>query len=107
MPLLLRDIILIIISNSLFACSTNVKLIDKSQAKYGNIKFYVEKDSKNKSTIKRIYASVKSDDNKSYYSFYPDGIIKTTDTAKVLTYTVFYGQLPKTTIAVFIKDFLF
>lgn len=93
MRLLLRDIILITISTSLFACSANVKLLDKSRTKYGDIKFYSEKTSKNNSSIKRIYASVKTDDNKSFYSFYPDKIVKTTDTAKTLIYTVFYGQL--------------
>ena len=93
MRLLFRDIILIAISTFLFACSTNVKLIDKSRTKYGDIRFYSEKTSKNNSSVKRIYASVKTDDNKSYYSFYPDKIVKTTDTAKTLIYTLFYGQL--------------
>lgn len=95
MRLLLRDIILITISTSLVACSTNVKLIDKSRTKYGDIRFYSEKTSKNNSSIKRIYASVRTDDNKTYYSFNPDKIVKTTDTAKTLIYTVFYGQLQK------------
>ncbi len=93
MRLLLKHIILIAIFSSLFACSTNVKLIDKSWTKYGGIKFYSEKTSKTNSSIKRIYSSVKTDDNRSYYSFYPDKIVKTTDTAKTLIYTVFYGQL--------------
>jgi hypothetical protein len=68
-------------------------LIDKSQTKYGDIKFYSEKVTKDNSTIKRIYASVKTANSKSYYSFYPDKIVKTTDTAKALIYTVFYGQI--------------
>ena len=93
MRLLLRHIISITISISLFSCSTNVKLIEKSRTKYGDIKFYSEKSSKNNSSVKRIYASVKTGNNKSYYSFYPGKIVKTTDTAKTLIYTVFYGQL--------------
>jgi hypothetical protein len=93
MRLLLRDIILFAISTSAVACSTNVTLIDKSRTKYGDIKFYSEKISKNNSSVKRIYASVKIGDNESYYSFYPDKIVKTTDTAKTLIYTVSYGQL--------------
>ena len=44
----------------------------------------LEKTSKSNPSIKRIYASVKTDDDKSYYSFYPDKIVKTTDTAKTL-----------------------
>ena len=95
MRLLLRHIILITISISLFACSTNVKLIDNSRTKYGDIKFYAEKVSKNNSSVKRIYASVKTSDNQNYYSFYPDKIVKTSDTAKTLIYTVYYGQLQK------------
>jgi hypothetical protein len=96
MRLLLRHIILITISISLFACSTNVKLIDKRWTKYGDIKFYSEKISKNNSSVKRIYASVKTGDNQSYYSFYPVKIVKTSDSAKTLIYTVFYGQLQTT-----------
>ena len=95
MRLLLRHIILITISISLFACSTNVKLIDNSRTKYGDIKFYAEKVSKNNSSVKRIYASVKTSDNQNYYSFYPDKIVKTSDIAKTLIYTVYYGQLQK------------
>lgn len=95
MRLQLRHIYLILIPVSLFACSTNVKLIDKSRTKHGDIKFFSEKISKNNPSIKRIYASVKTAANYSYYSFYPDKIVKTTDTAKTLIYTVFYRQLPK------------
>ena len=90
---LFKHILLFSIFISLFGCSTTVKLIDKSRTKYGDIKFYSEKVTKDNSSIKRIYASVKTADNKSYYSFYPDKIVKTTDTTKALIYTVFYGQI--------------
>ena len=93
MRLLIRHIILPTLFISLFGCSSTVKLIDKSQTKYGDIKFYSEKITKDNSSIKRIYASVKTAGSKSYYSFYPDKIVKTTDTAKALIYTVFYGQI--------------
>jgi hypothetical protein len=93
MRLLFRHIILPTIFISLFGCSSTVKLIDKSQTKYGDIKFYSEKVTKDISSIKRIYASVRTADSKSYYSFYPDKIVKTTDTAKTLIYTVYYGQI--------------
>lgn len=53
----------------------------------------MEKTSKNDSSIKRIYAFVKTGSTKSFYSFYPDTIIKTTDTAKELIYTVIYESL--------------
>ena len=36
---------------------------------------------------------MKTGDNESYYSFYPEKIIKTTDTAKTLIYTVAYEPL--------------
>ena len=93
MRLLLTHIFLPTIFISLFGCSSTVKLVNKSQTKYGEIKFYSEKDSKNSSSIKRIYASVEIANNKSYYSFYPEKIVKTTGTAKALIYTVFYGQI--------------
>ncbi|MEO9210077.1 MAG: hypothetical protein ABI208_03215 [Ginsengibacter sp.] len=95
MRLSLRNFILFTISTCLFACSSNIKLIEKSQTKYADIRFYSEKISKNNFSIKRIYASVTANGHKRYYSFYPDKIDKTIDTAKALIYTVIYGQLPK------------
>jgi hypothetical protein len=85
--------ILLIISFSLCACSSNVRLIDKSRTEYGVIKFYSEKVSKENSAIKRIYASVKSGGHISYYKFFPDEIYKTTDTAKALSYNVYYKPI--------------
>ncbi len=93
MRLLFRNTILLAISTSVFGCSTNIRLIDKIRTKSGDIKFYSEKTSQKNSSVKRIYATVKTADNKSYHSFYPDKIVKTTDTAKTLIYTLFYGQL--------------
>lgn len=91
----LRNITLIIFSASLFGCSTNIKLIEITRTKYCNIKFYSERISKKNSSIKRIYAYVSTDNNKSFYSFYPDKIVKTTDTARGLIYTAFYGIIPQ------------
>jgi hypothetical protein len=88
-----RCIVLFTIVISLISCSTTVRLIDKSKTQYGDIKFYSERISKNNSSIKRIYASVKTGESQSYYSFYPDKIVKTTDKAKALNYTVSYEQL--------------
>jgi hypothetical protein len=88
-----RGIILFTIAISLISCSTTVRLIDKSKTQDGDIKFYTERISKNNSSIKRIYASVKTGDSQSYYSFYPDKIVKTTDKAKTLIYTVSYEPL--------------
>ena len=89
-------IILFTIVTSLISCSTTAQLIDKSKTQYGNIKFYSERISKNNSSIKRIYASVKTGKSQSYYSFYPDKIVKTTDKAKALIYTVSYEPLQTT-----------
>ena len=88
-----KYIILIIISASCLSCSNSVKLIESSRIKFGEIKFYSETTSKNNPSIKRIYASVKSDNNQSFYSFYPYKMVKTTDTSKNLIYTAFYGHL--------------
>lgn len=88
-----KVMILFLIVISLISCSTTVRLIDKSKTQYGNIKFYTERISKSNSSIKRIYASVKTGDSQSYYSFYPDKIVKTTDKAKTLIYTLSYEPL--------------
>ena len=91
---LLPYLVLTLLSLYLFACSSNVKLIQKSETKYGKIKFYIEKQTKDNTDIKRIYASVDSNNNKNYYSFYHDRIVRITENAKTLTYIAFYGQLP-------------
>ena len=43
-----------------------------------------------------VYASVKTGESQSYYSFYPDKIVKTTDKAKALIYVVSYEPLQTT-----------
>jgi hypothetical protein len=86
-------ILFLAISFSLFACSSNVKLIDKSRTEYGVIKFYSEKVTKQDLSTKRIYASIKAAGHISYYSFFPDEIHKTTDTAKDLSYNVYYKPI--------------
>jgi hypothetical protein len=83
--------ILFTLSFCLFACSGTIKLIYKSSTENEKISYYVEKMTTDNSDVKRIYASVDSNGHKSYYSFYPDNIVMTTDKA---TYKVFYGQLP-------------
>lgn len=88
-----KCIILFTITISLISCSITVRTIDKCRTQYGDIKFYAEKISRNNSTIKRIYASVKTGGVQSYYSFYSDKIVKMTDTAKTLIYTVSYNPL--------------
>jgi hypothetical protein len=79
----------------IFACSGNIHLVEKTKTTYGRIKFYSEKTSKNEKRIKRIYASINRNGHRSYYSFYAGKIVKTTDIAKTLTYTVIYENLPK------------
>jgi len=78
-----------------YSCNSNIKLIDKNHTKYGSIKFYSEREKKGSAEIIRIYASVENTGIRSYYSFYPDRISKTTDSAKELIYVAFFGQLPK------------
>ena len=73
--------------------SSTVKLIDKSQTKYGDLKFTFLRKSHTMIIrhIKRIYASVNNVDSKSIkYSFYPDKIVKTTDTAQGTGYLLQY-----------------
>ncbi len=41
-----------------------------------------------------MYACVDSNNIKTYYSYYPDRILKTSEISKVISYTVFYGSLP-------------
>jgi hypothetical protein len=57
------------------------------------VRFYAEKSSRLSTDMKRIYASTGRNKNKSYYSFYPDRIVKTMESTKNLIYTVFYGEI--------------
>ncbi|MEO8117240.1 MAG: hypothetical protein ABI653_06275 [Bacteroidota bacterium] len=90
----LKYLIPISFSVLLFSCSTNVKLIEKTHTNFGIIKFFAEQNSKPDSSIKRIYAEVKTSGNKSYYSFYRSDIVKTTDSAKALMFTVVNEKIP-------------
>jgi len=87
--------LVVILAVFLISCNSNIKLIDKYKAQNVSIKFYKENITKEDLNIKRIYASVDCSRNRSYYSFYPDRIVKTTSTDKALIYTVIYGQLPQ------------
>ncbi len=90
----LKYVISISFSVLLFSCSNNVKLIEKTHTNFGTIKFYKERNTKQDTSIKRIYAEVKTSDSKSYYSFYPSDIVKITDSAKVLKFRVVNEKLP-------------
>jgi hypothetical protein len=78
-----------------FGCSSGINLVSKSKTNYGQLNFYSEKAKKGDTDIQRIYASVDSSGKRSYYSFSADRIVKTTETTKELTYTVYYGPLPE------------
>lgn len=90
----LKYVIFFSFSLLLFSCSTNVKLIEKTHTSFGKIKFFAEQNSKQDSSLKRIYAEVKTSESKSYYSFYPSDIVKITDSAKVLMFRVVNRKLP-------------
>jgi hypothetical protein len=77
------------------SCAGRGKLIGKGKTSYGKIKFYGVHSIKDKPKVDMVYADVDSNGLKMYYSFYPNNIVKTVDSAKVLSYTAFYGKLPE------------
>jgi hypothetical protein len=68
-------------------------LIHKTKTQYGNLKFYTERVANSKDSIARVYAAVDSNGYKIYYNFYPNSIVKTAETEKQISYTVYYGKL--------------
>lgn len=79
----------------IFGCSGNVKLVGKMKLTNENVRFYKETDPKNKSEVKAVYACVESESHKSYYIITNSRISKITDTAKELSYNLFYGEFPR------------
>nr|WP_315218811.1 hypothetical protein [uncultured Flavobacterium sp.] len=79
----------IVLGTLLFtSCSSNKLLLTKMDTQYGKVKFYSEKISKYNKDIARIYAAVDSLGYRSYYKFYPDKIVRTTERSKQMIYTV-------------------
>lgn len=96
MQSLLSKFLFLVITLTLHSCMSKTKLIYKSSTPYGHVRFYAVSALQNKSVISKIYASVDSNNMQMYYSFYPDAIIKTIETAKQFSYTAYYDQLPLT-----------
>ena len=78
----------------ILSCSTNKRLIDKSEILNGKIKFFETHTKEDKSSIPKVYADVESTGIKKYYSFYTDRIVMIDERGKNLSYTVIYHKLP-------------
>jgi hypothetical protein len=76
------------------SCTSNKKLIEKSQTEFGSIKFYAVKSPNDKSSVIKLYADVDSNGIRRFYSFYPKGIVMTDERAKNLSYAVLFKPLP-------------
>ncbi|WP_272024127.1 hypothetical protein [Olleya namhaensis] len=76
----------------LFSCSANKELIRKERTEFGDVKFYVENylDLKDNNYKKSVLAKFK---NSTYYSFYPNEIIKTKTKEKHLFHTLTFGEI--------------
>ena len=76
----------------LVSCSANRELIGKESTEFGDVKFYIENylDLKDNNYKKGVLAKFK---NSTYYSFYPNEIIKTKTKEKHLFYTLTFGEI--------------
>jgi hypothetical protein len=79
---------------SLCSCASIDKVLGKSHTEYGKVKFFAVSTSDVKASISKIYADVDSNGVKKYYSFYPDRIVMTDESAKELSFTVLFQRLP-------------
>ena len=73
------------------SCSTNRTVVEKEKTDYGIAKFFVENHSEDNPENQRLLASV---NNKTYYSFYPDRIVKKTRENKGSIYILNFEELP-------------
>ncbi|MDT0648414.1 hypothetical protein RM545_17110 [Zunongwangia sp. F260] len=85
--ILLFSIIVLIIS-----CSTNKGLIKREKSVFGTVKYYVQTDLNDEGYKKRMIIKVA---DSVYYSFYSDGINKSTKKDKNSVYRLFYEEVPK------------
>lgn len=72
-------------------CSSTERTIDKSKSRYGMLKYYLERNSKEDSTIKRVYASIDSNGVRNYFYFEPNRIYRRNEVSKNLSFIVFSG----------------
>ncbi|MCJ7756622.1 MAG: hypothetical protein MUP24_00640 [Gillisia sp.] len=78
-------IIFVVLILILASCSTNKRLLKRTQTRYGKTEFYIENDLKDNIYKKRLIASIDKND---YYIFYKDQIIKVSKDKKNLVYTL-------------------
>jgi hypothetical protein len=91
---LYNHLLLLLIAFGMCSCASNSRLIGKSQGEYGKVKFFAVSTSDGKASISKIYADVDSNGVKKYYSFYPDRIVMTDESAKELSFTILFERLP-------------
>ncbi len=91
---LYNQLLLLLIAFGMCSCGSNSRLIGKSQGEYGKVKFFAVSTSDGKASISKMYADVDSNGVKKYYSFYPDRIVMTDESAKELSFTILFERLP-------------
>lgn len=88
----MQKLVLLIIVFELFSCSTDKKLLQKTEVLNEKVKFYSLAEKGNRSKIKKIYADVDSAGHKSFYSFYPNSLLVTTDISPQTMLTLVYAD---------------
>lgn len=87
-------VFLLLTAYCLVGCVNNGRKIGKTDTAYGSIKFYAVIVPGDKAVVEKIYAAADSNHIRRYYSFYPDRIVMTEESAKGLAYTVFFEPPP-------------
>jgi hypothetical protein len=65
-------------------CCKSSNLLLENRTEYGRLRFYIERDSDTGLRVKRVYAEADSSGFKTYFSFYPDRIIKVNEIENLL-----------------------
>jgi hypothetical protein len=104
----MQKLVFLIIVFPMFSCSAGKKLLQRTEVLNAKVKFYSLAEKDNKSKIKKIYADVDSSGRKSFYSFYPNSLLVTTDRSPQTMLTLVYadaeGYRPFTTFDSLIVD---
>jgi hypothetical protein len=97
----MRKLAFLIIVFQLCSCATNKKLLQKTEILNEKVKFYSLAEKGNKTKIKKIYADVDSSGYKSFYSFYPNSLLVTSERSPQTMITLVFddaeGYKPFTT----------
>ncbi|RYE50095.1 MAG: hypothetical protein EOP48_20380 [Sphingobacteriales bacterium] len=83
---------LIVYQISISSCSINKQLLEKSKSEFVTIKFYYQPKSQKNALGNRVLGIV---DNKIFYSFYLDKIVKQTTQENNLIMALFDGDFPE------------